>query len=194
MMLNWARTTSGMMGRSPDFMNVTFAGWAAAADYLRREAGPSSATTCAAISSIMRENESCLTHALINLQRSRNVCGHVQPQEGTALEVVKETSAGVVVHGARMLATLGPLSDEIAVYSPRLARHSDDHTARSRWASPSLAARRGSNSSAATVSISALAFRPAARLALRGDGLHRVLRRCAGAVGAGVPLMAMSAC
>src|SRR5262249_55286718 len=33
MMLNWARTTCGMMGRSPDFMNVTYAAWAGAADY-----------------------------------------------------------------------------------------------------------------------------------------------------------------
>src|SRR5216683_7945075 len=31
MMLNWARTTCGMMGRSPDFMNVTFSAWAGAA-------------------------------------------------------------------------------------------------------------------------------------------------------------------
>src|SRR2546425_7313021 len=30
MMLRWARTTCGMMGRSPDFMNVTLPGWAAA--------------------------------------------------------------------------------------------------------------------------------------------------------------------
>src|SRR4029079_10804338 len=28
MMLRWARATCGMMGRSPDFMNVTFAAWA----------------------------------------------------------------------------------------------------------------------------------------------------------------------
>ncbi len=33
MMLNWARTTCGMMGRSPDFMNVTYAAWAGAADF-----------------------------------------------------------------------------------------------------------------------------------------------------------------
>ena len=33
MMLNWARSTCGMMGRSPDFMNVHFAAWAGAADY-----------------------------------------------------------------------------------------------------------------------------------------------------------------
>src|SRR5262245_21052061 len=33
MMLHWARTTCGMMGRSPDFMNVNYAAWAAAADF-----------------------------------------------------------------------------------------------------------------------------------------------------------------
>ena len=35
--------------------------------------------------------------------------------------MVRETDAGIVVRGARMLATLGPLADEIAVYSPRMA-------------------------------------------------------------------------
>ncbi len=33
MMLNWARATCGMMGRSPDFMNVTYAAWAGAAEF-----------------------------------------------------------------------------------------------------------------------------------------------------------------
>src|SRR5213082_3531121 len=36
MMLRWARATCGMMGRSPDFMNVTFAAWAGAAAYFGR--------------------------------------------------------------------------------------------------------------------------------------------------------------
>src|SRR5207249_10544090 len=36
MMLRWARATCGMMGRSPDFMNVTFAAWAASARYFAR--------------------------------------------------------------------------------------------------------------------------------------------------------------
>ena len=89
----------------------------------------------------IRENDVTLTHSLINLQRSRNVSGMFKLEEGTALEVVSETSAGIVVSGARILATLGPLSDEIAVYSPRLARHSET-TARSRSISRSRAARR----------------------------------------------------
>ena len=50
MMLNWARATCGMMGRSPDFMNVTLTAWAAAADYFAR-GGRSSATTSAATTS-----------------------------------------------------------------------------------------------------------------------------------------------
>jgi 4-hydroxyphenylacetate 3-monooxygenase len=127
MMLNWARATNGMMGRSPDFMNVTFAAWGAAADFFG-EKRPEFGQNMRQYVEFLRENDVCLTHSLINLQRSRNVSGMFNLQEGTALEVKKETSAGVVVHGARILATLGPLSDEIAVYSPRLARHSDEHS------------------------------------------------------------------
>ena len=37
-------------------------------------------------------------------------------QTDVALGVVRETSAGIIVRGPRVLATLGPLADEIAVY------------------------------------------------------------------------------
>jgi len=127
MMLNWARATCGMMGRSPDFMNVTFAAWGAAADFFG-EKRPEFADNMRRYVEYIRENDITLTHALINLQRSRNASGMFNLEEGTALQVVRETAAGIVVRGARILATLGPLSDEIAVYSPRLARHSDDHS------------------------------------------------------------------
>src|SRR3954451_7914028 len=127
MMLNWARATCGMMGRSPDFMNVTFAAWGAAADFFG-EKRPEFANNMRRYVEYIREHDVTLTHALINLQRSRNASGMFNLEEGTALQVVRETSAGIVVRGARILATLGPLSDEIAVYSPRLARHSDDHS------------------------------------------------------------------
>jgi len=127
MMLNWARTTCGMMGRSPDFMNVTFAAWGAAADFFG-EKRPEFANNMRGYVEYLRENDITLTHALINLQRSRNASGMFNLEEGTALEVIRETDAGIVVRGARILATLGPLADEIAVYSPRLARHSEEHS------------------------------------------------------------------
>jgi 4-hydroxyphenylacetate 3-monooxygenase len=126
-MLNWARTTCGMMGRSPDFMNVTFACWAGTADYFGR-ANQAFAENMRRYHRYIASNDLVLTHALINLQRSRKIDGMFNLQEGTALQVVKESSAGIVVRGARVLATLGPLADEIAVYSPRLAQHLDHYS------------------------------------------------------------------
>src|SRR6266581_3244789 len=160
MMLHWARATCGMVGRSPDFMNVTFAAWSAAAEYFGR-GRPEFARNIRRYYEHISENDLTLTHSLINLQRSRTISGVFNLQEGTALQVKRETGAGIVVNGARVLATLGPLADEIAVYSPRLARHTEPH--------------------------SPFALRPPAGLALRGDGLRRLLRRRAGALGAGVP-------
>src|ERR671918_2604912 len=127
MMLHWARTTCGMMGRSPDFMNVTFAAWAGAADYFA-QARPEFGQNVRRYHEYIREKDLTLTHALINLQRSRTVSGVLNLEEGTALHVVRETDAGIVVRGARVLATLGPIADEIAVYSPRLARLTETHS------------------------------------------------------------------
>jgi len=127
MMLNWARTTCGMMGRSPDFMNVSFAAWAGAADYFG-EKKPEYGANMRGYYQYISENDLVLTHSLINLQRSRTVSGAFNLEEGTALQAVKETSAGLVVRGARVLATLGPLADEIAVYSPRLGQHTSEHS------------------------------------------------------------------
>src|SRR5678815_5671388 len=127
MMLHWARATCGMMGRSPDFMNVTFAAWAAAAGYFA-QAGAQFGENIRRYYEHIRENDLTLTHALINLQRSRTVSGMFNLEEGTALSVVRETDAGIVVRGSRVLATLGPMSDEIAVYSPRVARHTETHS------------------------------------------------------------------
>ena len=127
MMLHWARETCGMVGRSPDFMNVTFAAWGASADYFARNR-PEFGANIRTYYEYIREHDLTLTHSLINLQRSRTVSGVFNLEEGTALHVVRETDAGVVVRGARVLATLGPLSDEIAVYSPRLARMASGHS------------------------------------------------------------------
>ena len=127
MMLHWARATCGMMGRSPDFMNVNFAAWAGAAPYFA-QGRPEFADNVRRYHEHIRRQDLTLTHALINLQRSRDVSGTFNLDEGTALRVVRETDAGLVVRGTRILATLGPLADEIAVYSPRLGRMASGHS------------------------------------------------------------------
>jgi 4-hydroxyphenylacetate 3-monooxygenase len=127
MMLRWARMSCGMMGRSPDFLNVNFAAWAAAAEYFaqnRREFG----THIVRYYEYIREHDLTLTHSLINLQRQRSPSGGQHLDDETALRVVRETDAGIIVRGSRVLATLGPIADEIAVYSPRMRKMAEGHS------------------------------------------------------------------
>ena len=122
MMRNWAKFSCGMMGRTPDFLNVAVMSMAAAADYsgLNR---PEFKQNILDYYEYIRENDIVMTHTLVNLQRSRSVgATPFDDRTEVALSVVKETDAGIVVRGARVLATLGPLSDEIAVYPARTRR------------------------------------------------------------------------
>ena len=116
MMTRWARLSCGMMGRSPDFMNVNIMAMAAAGDYFAQNR-PEFKNNIQNYYEYIRENDLVLTHTLLNLQRSRTPGSTpLEDRTDVALSVVKETDAGIVVNGARVLATLAPLSEEIALY------------------------------------------------------------------------------
>src|SRR4029079_11758736 len=100
MRLTWARAACGRMGRSPDFMNVTYAAWAAAAGYFA-QGRPEFGDNVRRYYEHIREHDLTLTHSLINLQRSRTITGVFNLEAGTALAVVRETDAGIVVRGSR---------------------------------------------------------------------------------------------
>ena len=118
MMTNWARVSCGMMGRTPDFLNVSLMAMAAASDYFGEDR-PEFKKNIQDYYEFVRENDLVLTHTLVNLQRSRPVQNApLNDNTDIALSVVKETDAGIVVNGARLLATL-PIADEIAVYPAR---------------------------------------------------------------------------
>ena len=118
MMTHWAWVGCGMMARTPDFMNVSIAGWAGAAEFFGQNR-PEFAANVRNYHEFIRENDITLTHTLVNLQ-PRRTSGTVDDlDDQVALTVVKETDAGIVVRGSRVLATLGPISDEIAVYPTR---------------------------------------------------------------------------
>ena len=116
MMRHWAQATFGMMGRSPDFMNVNIMAMAAAGDYFAQNR-PEFKQNIQNYYEYTRENDLVLTHTLLNLQRSRAPgATPLEDRTDIALTVEKETDAGLIVHGARVLATLAPLSEEIALY------------------------------------------------------------------------------
>lgn len=111
-----ADVTAGMMGRTPDYLNYTFACFAARADVWARYGNDEGAQNIAEYQKLMRDNDLSLTHTLINPQVDRSVAEAEQAAGEISLHKVEDTDGGILVRGARMLATLAPFADELAVY------------------------------------------------------------------------------
>lgn len=124
MMKVWADYSGGMMGRSPDYLNRALMAFAAAADYCG-ENDPRFAQNVRRYYEEVRERDLCLTHTLINPQANRSVGPSGQADPYLAAGIVRETDAGVIIRGARMLATL-PIADEIMIFPSTLLRGKEE--------------------------------------------------------------------
>ncbi len=124
MMKVWADYSGGMLGRSPDYLNRAVTAFAAAAPYCG-ENDPRFADNVGRYYEAVRERDLCLTHTLINPQANRSTGPAGQADPHLAAAVVRETDAGVVIRGARMLATL-PVADEIMVFPSTLLKGQDE--------------------------------------------------------------------
>jgi 4-hydroxyphenylacetate 3-monooxygenase len=124
MMLRWSRHTFGMMGRSPDYINRAISAYAGGADFLSQQ-DSRFGENARRYHAYVRENDLCLTHTLINPQANRSVGPARQADPYLAARVKAETDAGIVIKGARMLATL-PMSDEIMVFPSTLLKATEE--------------------------------------------------------------------
>ncbi|MBN1237496.1 MAG: 4-hydroxyphenylacetate 3-monooxygenase, oxygenase component, partial [Gammaproteobacteria bacterium] len=114
-MYDAAKWSGGMLGRTPDYLNVSFAALAAAAGFFSA-VRPEFGANIRNYYEEMRSRDLVLTHTLVNPSYNRALTAQGLASPEVALRVVRETDGGLVVSGARLLATLGPLSDEIAVF------------------------------------------------------------------------------
>ena len=104
----------GFMGRSPDFMNQFVTGWHLTADRFAR-AGARFGENATRYYEHVREHDLFLTHMLINPQIDRSKTSAEQEDPFLHLGRVRETADGIVVRGAKMLGTMAPLTEEVAV-------------------------------------------------------------------------------
>jgi hypothetical protein len=107
----------GVMGRTPDYMNVTFAGFA---DDRTRWAGADGSNeegyeNLVAFQRRLRRDDLSLTHTIIHptVDKARD---KVMTDNPVPLHKVGETKDSIIVRGARLLATLAPYADEQTVY------------------------------------------------------------------------------
>ncbi|MEN2768618.1 4-hydroxyphenylacetate 3-monooxygenase, oxygenase component [Ornithinibacillus xuwenensis] len=111
----WARTSGGMMGRSPDYLNAEVMAMGVN-NSLFAEGDPRFAENAKNYYEYARENDISLTHTLIHPQVNRAKAQHQQKDANVALHLVEERPDGIIVDGIRLLATQGGITDEILVF------------------------------------------------------------------------------
>ncbi|MGG4266435.1 4-hydroxyphenylacetate 3-monooxygenase, oxygenase component [Peribacillus simplex] len=115
MIQHWAEMNNGLMGRSPDYMNTVLMAFASSANLLKGKENCFPENVIA-FYEYARENDISLTHTFIDPQVNRAHLYFETGDEPIAARVIERNAAGIVVKGARLLATQGGVTDEILVF------------------------------------------------------------------------------
>lgn len=111
-----AQYSVGMLGRTPDYVNVTFAGFAGQPSVWNQTGNEAGYENLVAFQREIAERDLSLTHTIIHPIVDKRLPDYEGVNLQLALRKVSETADSIVVNGARILATLGPFADELAVY------------------------------------------------------------------------------
>ena len=117
----WAEYSNGFLGRTGDYMNSALTALSAAKKFFA-QADPVFGERVEAYYEMARENDLLATHTLIPPQANRSVSGSEQLGGQLAARIVEEKDDGVVIRGARMLATIAPIADELLVFPSTVLR------------------------------------------------------------------------
>jgi len=113
----WADHSLGVLGRTGDYLNSALMALGQAEEWFA-QADRAFGANIRAYYEKVREEDLLTTHTLIPPQANRAL-GLAQQQAGgraLAAHVVAQDDSGIVVRGARMLATIGPIADELLVF------------------------------------------------------------------------------
>lgn len=125
----WAKVSAGMMGRSPDYMNTVLMTFATASDILS-EQEKRFTKNMQQLFEDAKENDWCFTHTFINPQKNRAVLQSFFDEDKDqiiAAQTMEENSDGIVIQGARLLATQGGITDEILVFPAPSGAFNEKH-------------------------------------------------------------------
>jgi 4-hydroxyphenylacetate 3-monooxygenase len=121
-----ARYSVGTLGRTPDYVSVTLAGFAGRPDVFGKNGDTRAVEALLCFQREVALRDLALTHTIVQPVADKAVDDVSGLNGELALRVVKKTDHGIVVRGARVLATLGPFADEMFVYPGQpLPKHAD---------------------------------------------------------------------
>ncbi|MDQ0253453.1 4-hydroxyphenylacetate 3-monooxygenase [Evansella vedderi] len=114
----WARKSCGTVGRSPDYINTAIMTLGSSPGFFEKKY----ANNVQGVYEQAVKKDLSFTHTFINPQVNRSpnylkfeFLNELNKKDIIAAKVIDETEEGIVVHGARLLATQGGLTDEVLV-------------------------------------------------------------------------------
>jgi 4-hydroxyphenylacetate 3-monooxygenase len=110
----WARLTCGMVGRSPDHVASTLAGFRMGHAAFRAY-DKARAAALEDYFAYARDNDLFLSYVIINPQSDKAKSAREQPDAQLVASIVDEDAHGITVRGAKMLATSGVMANELLV-------------------------------------------------------------------------------
>ena len=112
-----SETTAGLMGRTPDYMNVTFAGFAANPGLWQGSDGSNGEgyDNLVRFQKRLAREDLSLTHTIVHPTNDRMNDSNFK-QNRVPVRKVAETAESIIVRGGRILSTLAPFADELAIY------------------------------------------------------------------------------
>ena len=111
----WADDSLGTLGRTGDYLNSCLMALSEAGDWFA-QADPAFAQNIRRYFEMVREQDLLTTHTLIPPQANRSQGAGQQMGGKLTAHIVREDDNGIVVRGARLLATIGPTADELLVF------------------------------------------------------------------------------
>jgi 4-hydroxyphenylacetate 3-monooxygenase len=110
----WAGLTCGMVGRSPDHVASTLAGFRMGLSAFRAY-DPARAAALDDYFTYARDHDLFLSYVIINPQADKAKSAREQPDAQLVASIVDEDGQGITIRGAKMLATSGVMANELLV-------------------------------------------------------------------------------
>jgi 4-hydroxyphenylacetate 3-monooxygenase len=120
----WADRSLGTLGRTGDYLNSCLMALSEAGPWFA-QADPAFGENARRYYEHVRENDLLTTHTLITPQGNRGQDAAQQLGGELAARIVSQDDHGVVIRGARMLATIGPIADELIVMPSTVLKGSE---------------------------------------------------------------------
>lgn len=116
MVQHWAKSNNGLLGRSPDYMNTVLMALASSI-HLLHDQHNCFPNNLQSYYEYARENDISMTHTFIEPQVNRTQLYVERSNEPISAKIIDRNDEGIIIKGARLLATQGGITDELLVIS-----------------------------------------------------------------------------